>query len=239
MRTSWWFPATFIYGGKYPHWHHWQWSELISLRSPYGLEGARWEVLSSRDQRDSRFSRILENFFFIFTSRSRSRAVSISLSLLEKEWRDFIFHFSLLEKSESYRYFTLFSREKRVKLGPGYNLTSIFVPNCISKDSQISSKYKPQNIGQISVLKSWPTPMLHVCTNLQHKKITRNSALISWPNFSFSTKLSFICSSSVATLTTVAASTSFQLAFLHIRVSSVKCGTDWQTRQCNDRTWIW
>ena len=128
---------------------------------------------------------------------------------------------------------------KRVKLGPGYNLTSIFVPNCISKDSQISSKHKPQNIGQISVLKSWPTPMLHVCTNLQHKKITRNSALISWPNFSFSTKLSFICSSSVATLTTVAASTSFQLAFLHIRVSSVKCGTDWQTRQCNDRTWIW
>ena len=122
-------------------------------------------------QRPARFS-FLENsreFFFIFTSRSRSRAVSISLSLLEKEWRDFIFHFSLLEKSESYRYFTLFSREKRVKLGPGYNLTSIFVPNCISKDSQISSKHKPQNIGQISVLKSWPTPMLHVCTNLQHK----------------------------------------------------------------------
>ena len=41
-----------------------------------------------RDQRDSRFSRILENLFLIFTSRSRSRAVSISLSLLEKEWRD-------------------------------------------------------------------------------------------------------------------------------------------------------
>ena len=125
-----------------------------------------------KTQRPARFS-FLENFrefFFIFTSRSQSRAVSISLSLLEKEWRDFIFHFSLLEKSESYRYFTLFSREKRVKLGPGYNLTSIFVPNCISKDSQISSKYKPQNIGQISVLKSWPTPMLHVCTNLQHKK---------------------------------------------------------------------
>ena len=104
---------------------------------------------------------VSREFFFIFTSRSRSRAVSISLSLLEKEWRDFIFHFSLLEKSESYRYFTLFSREKRVKLGPGYNLTSIFVPNCISKDSQISSKHKPQNIGQISVLKSWPTPMPH------------------------------------------------------------------------------
>ena len=123
----------------------------------------------SRDQRDSRFWRILENFIFIFTSRSRSRAISISLSLLEKEWRDFIFHFSLLEKCESYWYFTHFSREKRVKLGPGYNLTSIFVPNCISKDSQISSKHKPQNIGQISVLKSWPTPMPHVCTNLQHK----------------------------------------------------------------------
>ena len=126
----------------------------------------KYPCLTYRDQRDSRFSRI----FFIFTSRSRSRVVSIPLSLLEKEWRDFIFHFSLLEKSESYRYFTLFSQEKRVKLGPGYNLTSIFVPNCISKDSQISSKHKPQNISQISVLKSWPNPMLHVCPNLQHKK---------------------------------------------------------------------
>ena len=122
-------------------------------------------------QRPARFS-FLENsreFFFIFTSRSRSRAVSISLSLLEKEWRDFIFHFSLLEKSESYPYFTLLSREKRVKSGAGYNLTSIFVPNCISKYCQISSKHQPQNIGQISVLKSWPTPMLHICTNHQHK----------------------------------------------------------------------
>ena len=42
-------------------------------------------------------------------------AVSISLSLLEKEWRDFICHFSLLGKSESYLNFTLFSWEKRVK----------------------------------------------------------------------------------------------------------------------------
>ena len=73
------------------------------------------------EQRPARFS-FLENsreFVFFFTSRSRSRAVSISLSLLEKEWRDFIFHFSLLEKSESYPYFTLFSREKRVKSGAG------------------------------------------------------------------------------------------------------------------------
>ena len=74
-------------------------------------------LLSSSRQRPARFS-FLENsreFFFIFTSRSRSRAVSISLSLLEKEWRDFIFHFSLLEKSESYPYFTLFSRESEIE----------------------------------------------------------------------------------------------------------------------------
>ena len=180
-------------------------------------------------QRPARFS-FLENsreFFFIFTSRSRSRAVSISLSLLEKEWRDFIFHFSLLEKSESYPYFTLFSREKRVKSGAGYNLTSIFVPNCISKNCQISSKHQPQNIGQISISKSWLNPVLHVWT----KKVTKNSALISWPNFSFSTKLSLIRSSSTLT--------SFQLGFLHTRVTSVKFGTERQTRQCNDRTWIW
>ena len=158
-------------------------------------------------------------------------APSISLSLLEKEWRDFIFHFSLLEKSESYPYFTLFSREKRVKSGAGYNLTSIFVPNCISKNCQISSKHQPQNIGQISISKSWLNPVLHVWTKLQLKKVTKNSALISWPNFSFSTKLSLIRSSSTLT--------SFQLAFLHTRVTSVKFGTERQTRQCNDRTWIW
>ena len=123
-------------------------------------------VYQMNNQRPARFS-FLENsreFFFIFTSRSRSRAVSISLSLLEKEWRDFIFHFSLLEKSESYSYFTLFSREKRVKSGAGYNLTSIFVPNCISKYCQISSKHQPQNIGKISVLESWPNPLLIVWT---------------------------------------------------------------------------
>ena len=135
--------------------------------------------------------------------------------------------------------FTLFSQEKRVKSGAGYNLTSIFVPNCISKDCQISSKHQPQNIGQISVLKSWPNPVLHVWTKLQLKKVTKNSVLIFWPNFSFSTNLSIICSSSVATLTTAATSTIFQLAFLHTRVTSVKFGTDGQTRQCNGRTWNW
>ena len=73
--------------------------------------------LCIRDQRDSRFSRIPENFFFIFTSRSWSRAVSISLSLLEKEWGDFIFHFSLFEKkSGSYTYFTLFFSRKRSEI---------------------------------------------------------------------------------------------------------------------------
>ena len=111
------------------------------------------------------------------------------------------------------------------------NLTSIFVPNCISKNCQISSKHQPQNIGQISISKSWLNPVLHVWTKLQLKKVTKNSALISWPNFSFSTKLSLIRSSSTLT--------SFQLAFLHTRVTSVKFGTERQTRQCNDQIWIW
>ena len=91
-----------------------------------------------------------------------SNFFSFLLLVLDLEPFQFHFHFSkksegilffTSRKSESYRYFTLFSR-KKVKLGPRYNLTSIFVPNCISKDSQISSKHKPQNIGQISVLKS-------------------------------------------------------------------------------------
>ena len=108
--------------------------KIVSIKNLLNITYPRQICFMS--QRPARFS-FLENSRkknFIFTSRSRSRAVSISLSLLEKEWRDFIFHFSLLEKSESYPYFTLFSREKRVKSGAGYNLTSIFVTNCISKD---------------------------------------------------------------------------------------------------------
>ena len=105
-------------------------------------------------------SSFLENsreFFCIFTSRSWSRAVSISLSLLEKEWRDFIFHFSLLKKSETYPYFTFFSREKRVKSGAGYNLTSIFVPNCISKDgiSDNTGYFDPIILSWKISLKDW------------------------------------------------------------------------------------
>ena len=118
------------------------------------------EILVSRE-----FSRIFFHFHFsfsissrfnfTFTSRKRVKGFYFSLFTSRKKWKLSVFH-------------SFFSR-KRVKLGLGYNLTSIFVPNCISKDSQISGKYKPQNIGHISVLKSWPTPMPHVCTNLQHK----------------------------------------------------------------------
>ena len=116
-----------------------------------------WEgdqKLFYRDQRDSRFSRILETFF--------------SFSLLVLDLEPFQFHFQFSKKSEGNSFFTFhfskkvkavhislfFSREKRVKSGAGYNLTSIFVPNCISKNCQISSKHQPQNIGQISISKS-------------------------------------------------------------------------------------
>ena len=118
-----------------------------------------------------------------------SRFFSFSLLVLDLEPFQFHFHFSkksegvlfftfhFSKKSESYPYFTLFSREKRVKSGAGYNLTSIFVPNCISKYCQISSKHQPQNIGQISVLKSWPNPVLHVWTKLQLKKSDKKYSL--------------------------------------------------------------
>ena len=101
----------------------WIWSEMIYTPITRVYFDNIW-------QPPARFS-FLENFlenFLIFTSRSRSRAIWVSLSTLEKEWKEFIFHFSLLEKSESYLNFTLFSREKRVKSGAGYDLTSLYLP---------------------------------------------------------------------------------------------------------------
>ena len=201
-----------------------------------------WTFNTRMIQRPARFS-FLENsreFFFIFTSRSRSRAVSISLSLLEKEWRDFIFHFSLLEKSESYPYFTLFSREKRVKSGAGYNLTSIFVPNCISKNCQISSKHQPQNIGQISISKSSLNPVLHVWFRQSE------------PNFSWKSDNKF--SLDILTKLQLLYQTVVNTFLIHIdkfsvgifayqsdsgRGTSVKFGTERQTRQCNEQILIW
>ena len=87
---------------------------------------------------------VSREFFFIFTSRSRSRAVSNSLSLLEKEWRDFIFHFSPLEKSESYPCFTLFLEKKewnqvRVITSP-LSLFPLVFPNIVKSQVSISLK---------------------------------------------------------------------------------------------------
>merc|ERR1711978_560124 len=105
-------------------------------------------------QRPARFS-FLENsretFFFFHFSFSISSRFNFTFTSRKRVKG---FYFSLLKKSESYPYFTLFSRDKRVKSGAGYNLTSTFVPNCISKNYQISSKHQPQNIGQISISKS-------------------------------------------------------------------------------------
>ena len=120
-------------------------SSWISLLAGDGTATETSEILVSRE-----FSKIFFHFHFLFSISSRFNFTFTS----QKRVKGFIFHFSLLEKSESYPYFTLFSREKRVKSGAGYNLTSIFVPNCISKNCQISSKHQPQNIGQISISKS-------------------------------------------------------------------------------------
>ena len=145
------------------------------------------EFLLDLIQRPARFS-FLENsreFFFIFTSRSRSRAVSISLSLLEKEWRDFIFHFSLLEKSESYPYFTLFSREKewnqvRAITSPLSLFPIVFpkiVKSQVSTSLKILAKFQFQNLDQTLCSKSEP--------NISLKKVTKtrlkfNCAHLRW-----------------------------------------------------------
>merc|ERR1712105_454015 len=52
---------------------------------------------------------ISSHLSFTFNSRKRVKGI----------------YFSLFEKSESYLNFTLFSREKRVKSGVGYDLTSL------------------------------------------------------------------------------------------------------------------
>ena len=65
------------------------------------------ESLVSRE-----FSRIILQFHF---SISISRHFNFTFTS-RKEWNQKSFHFSFLEKSESISNFTLFSREKRVKL---------------------------------------------------------------------------------------------------------------------------
>ena len=93
------------------------------------IENFKWVAhyrLWVSNLRESRFSRILENFFHIspldleafqfhfhFSKRVKSKINSLFIS--RKEWKGKWFHFSFLEKSESNSNFTLFSREKRVK----------------------------------------------------------------------------------------------------------------------------
>merc|ERR1711973_97085 len=103
-----------------------------------------------------------------FSSLENSREFFFSFSLLILDLEQFQFHFHFSKKSEGILFFTFhfskkvkaihislfFLEKKRVKSGAGYNLTSIFVPNCISKNCQISSKHHPQDIGQISNSKS-------------------------------------------------------------------------------------
>ena len=75
--------------------------------------------------RESRFSRILENYFeislldlglevfqfhFHFSKRVKEKIISLFIS--QKEWKDNFFHFSFLEKSETISDFTLFLEKK-------------------------------------------------------------------------------------------------------------------------------
>ena len=77
------------------------------------------------NQRESRFSRILEIFFeispldlglevfqfhFHFSKRVKQKIISLFIS--RKEWKEYLFHFSFLEKSESISDFTLFLEKK-------------------------------------------------------------------------------------------------------------------------------
>ena len=157
----------------------------------------------------------------------------------------FQFHFHFSKKSEGILFFT-FHFSKKVKaihislfflekkewnqvraITSPLSLFPIVFPKIVksqvSTSLKILAKFQFQNLDQTLCSKSEP--------NISLKKVTKNSTLISWPNFSFYTKLWLIRSSSTLTC--------FQLTFLHTKVTSVKFGTVRQTRQCNDRTWIW
>ena len=83
------------------------------------------------NQRESRFSRILEIFFeislldldlevsqfhFHFSKRVKQKIISLFIS--QKEWKDYFFHFSFLEKSECISNFTLFLEKKEWNYAP-------------------------------------------------------------------------------------------------------------------------
>ena len=74
-----------------------------------------WLVASAL--RESRFSRILENFFWNFTSRSR--VISISLSLLDLDFQSFRFHFHFSKRVKGEK-ISYFSQEKGVNFTPSF-----------------------------------------------------------------------------------------------------------------------
>ena len=80
---------------------------------------------------------ISRHFYFTFTSR--------------KEWNQKSFHFSFLEKSESISNFTLFSREKRVKLCTECETIGL----CITLKYNIYDKYILQNLRIFSILENF------------------------------------------------------------------------------------
>ena len=124
-------------------------------------------------------------FNFTFTSRKRVKGFYFS----QKKWKLIVFH-------------SFFSRKKS-QSGAGSNLTSIFVAKIVKSQVIISLKIlaKLQFLNLDQTLCSMSEP------NFSLRNVTKNSALISCPNFSFYTKLRLIRSSSIATLTTVAKST--------------------------------
>ena len=105
------------------------WMVIPSLfREDLSMKRSEWStgILSwGSNQRESRFSRILEIFFeispldlglevfqfhFHFSKRVKQKIISLFIS--RKEWKEYLFHFSFLEKSESISDFTLFLEKK-------------------------------------------------------------------------------------------------------------------------------
>ena len=139
---------------------------VMTMRMMIGDDGGR-------DQRDSRFSRILQNFFyfhfsfsisscfnFTFTSRKRVKGFYFSLFTSRKKWKLFVFHSFFLEKKEW--------NQVRAITSPLSLFPIVFpkiVKSQVSTSLKILAKFQFQNLDQTLCSKSEP--------NISLKKVTK------------------------------------------------------------------
>ena len=129
-----------------------------------------FKTLSSRDQRDSRFSRILENFF--------------SFSLLVLDLEPFQFHFHFSKKSEGILFFT-FHFSKKVK---AIHISLFFLEK--KEWNQVRAITSPLSLFPIvfpKIVKSQVSTSLKILAKFQFQNLDQTLCSKSEPNISFKT----------------------------------------------------